>query len=190
MDTIVQGFEIPELLILLGLGLAVLLFGYRIKKAAFFIAWFILGYAGVTHLLTVPEVQRILPEAMQTQLYQILLPVAGGLLLALLGFSIEKLCVGGICFALVMFVSTQYFGNDIQTLAIAAVVGVIVAGAAVVAMKPATIIATAGVGAYATTLALLGLITSIHQETFYWPMLIGFTVIGSLFQYFTTKHVS
>ena len=191
MDAIVQGFQTPELLILLGLGLAVLFFGYRIKKAAFFIAWFILGYAGVTQLLTVHEVQSILPEAMrQTQLYQILLPVAGGLLLALLGFSIEKLCVGGICFALVMFVSTQYFGNDIQTLAIAAVAGVIIAGAAVVAMKPATIIATAGVGAYATTLALLGLITSINQGTFYWPMLVGFTVIGSLFQYFTTKHVS
>ena len=190
METIVQGFETPELLIMLGLGLAVMLFGYRIKKVAFFIAWFLLGYIGTTNLLQVHEVQQMLPEVMSTQLFQILIPIGGGLLLALLGFSIEKLCVGGICFALVLLVGIQYFGNDIQTIAISAVIGIIVAGAAVMLMKPATIIATSGVGAYATTLALLMLISGINQATYYWPMLLGFTVIGSVFQFLTTKRVS
>ena len=185
MSEIIQGFEVPELLILLGLGLAVMFFGYRIKKVAFFIAWFLLGYMGTTYFM--PEITKISPEVLSTQLYQILIPIAGGLLLALLGFSIEKLCVGGICFALVMIASIQYFGSSIQTIAISAVVGIIVAALAVTLMKPATIIATAGVGAYATTLALFSLFTSIDQNVFYWPMLIGFAIIGSLFQFATTK---
>ena len=189
MDTIVKGFETPELLIMLGLGLAVMLFGYRIKKVAFFIAWFLLGYIGTTNLLQIPEVRQMLPEVLMTELYQILLPIGGGLLLALLGFSIEKLCVGGICFVLVLLTGIQYFGNDMQTIAISAVIGVIVAGAAVMLMKPATIIATSGVGAYATTLALL-MLTHIDQGTYYWPMLIGFTAVGAIFQFISTKHVN
>ena len=188
MEEIVSGFNTPELVIMLGLGVLVLLFGYRIKKMAFFVAWFILGYIGVTYLL--PEIMKLLPEGFNTDLYRALIPIAGGLLLALLGFSIEKLCVGGICFALTMLVAVQYFGTEMQTLAIAAVVGVVVAGAATMLMKPATIIATAGVGAYAITVALLMLITGISQHEFYWPMLIGFTVVGAVFQFLTTKKMS
>lgn len=188
MEDIINSFGTPELLIMLGLGIAVLLFGYRIKKAAFFVAWFILGYMGVSYLM--PQLMQWLPEVATTQLFQILAPIGGGLLLALLGFSIEKLCVGGICFALTMLVSVQYFGGEMQTLAIAGVVGIIIAGAAVMLMKPATIIATSGVGAYAITLALLKLIPGISYDIFYWPMLIGFTVVGSVFQFLTTKRMS
>ena len=188
MNEMIQGFEIPELLILLGLGIAVLFFGYRIKKFAFFIAWFLLGYMGTSYFM--PEITKISPEVLSTQLYQILIPIAGGLLLALLGFSIEKLCVGGICFALVMVTSIQYFGSSIQTIAISAVVAVIIAALAVTLLKPATIVATSGVGAYVITLALLALIPSIDRNIFYWPMLIGLTAVGSLFQFATTKHTS
>lgn len=188
MEEIVSGFSAPELVIVLALGLLVLLFGYRVKKIAFFIAWFILGYLGVSYFM--PEIMKALPDVAATQLYQILLPIGGGLLLALLGFSIEKFCVSGICFALVMFVAIQYFGTEVQTLAIAGVVAVIAAGAATILMKPATIIATAGVGAYAITLALLLLVPGMDRETFYWPLIIGMTVAGSGFQFLTTKGVS
>ena len=172
---------------MLGVGLAVLLFGYRLKKVAFFVAWFILGYLGMSYLM--PEINKFAPEIATNDLYQNLLPIAGGLLLALMGFSIEKLCVGGICFALVMLLAVQYFGTDMQTLAIAAVVGVIVAGAAVMLMKPATIIATSAVGAYAITLALMKLIPDINFDTYYWPMILGITAIGAVFQFLTTKRV-
>ena len=172
---------------MLGVGLAVLLFGYRLKKVAFFVAWFILGYLGMSYLM--PEINKLAPEIATNDLYQNLLPIAGGLLLALMGFSIEKLCVGGICFALVMLLAVQYFGTDMQTLAIAAVVGVIVAGAAVMLMKPATIIATSAVGAYAITLALMKLIPDINFDTYYWPMILGITAIGAVFQFLTTKRV-
>ncbi len=185
---IIENFQVPELIIMLGLGLAVLLFGYRLKKIAFFAIWFLLGFCGVMYLM--PTIEQMWPEVATTELYKNLIPIAGGLLLALLGFSIEKLCVGGICFAIVMLAAVQYFGTEMQTLAIAAVVGIIAAGAAVMLMKPATIIATAVVGAYAITIAILALAPDISQETYYWPLIGGLGVLGSVFQFFTTKNVS
>lgn len=182
---IIDSFGTVELSIVAAAGLIVLLFGYRIKKVAFFVAWFLLGYLGVTFLL--PNIVPMLPEAVNSELYQKLISVGGGLLLALLGFSIEKICVSGICFVLVMLVSAQYFGTEMQTLAISAVVAIIAAGLAVVLMKPATIIATAGIGAYAITIATIRLITDIDLETYYWPILIGLTAVGSIFQFLTTK---
>ncbi len=178
---ILQNLELPELFILLGVGLAVLLFGYRLKKIAFFIIWFLLGFTGMKSLM--PTLLPLLPEVATTELYQMLLPLAGGLLLALLGFSIEKICVGGICFALVMMTSIQYFGSDWTTLAIAAVVGVLVAGLAVRLMKPATILATSVAGAYAITIALFGLIAGLDYAVLYWPLLIGLSALGTIFQF-------
>ena len=183
----VQTLEIYELLVFIAAGLAVLFFGYRIKKIAFFIIWFLLGYNLMGLLM--PTLQSMWPEVMSTQLYQILTPIAGGLLLALLGFSIEKLCVGGIAFVLVMVVAARYFGTDIQTLAISAVVGVLAAGAAVTLMKPAIIIATSLAGAYVLTLAILSLAKDLPFATYYWVILIAITVVGALFQFSTTKRI-
>ena len=188
MEEIVRGFNTPELVIMLLLGVLILILGYRIKKVAFFIAWFILGYLGENYFM--PEIVKVLPEVATTQLYQALIPIGGGLLAALLGFSVEKVCVSGICFALVMFIAIQYFGSEVQTLAIAGVVAVLIAGAATMLMKPATIIATSGVGAYAITIALVFLISSFDRNTYYWPMIFGLTAVGSVFQFLTTKQMS
>lgn len=176
-----------ELMLFVVLGLAVLFAGYRIKKIAFFIVWFLLGFNLVTILM--PTINDMVPQITENELWQNLLPVGGGLLLALLGFSIEKLCVSGICFALVMIVTAQYFGTDMQTLAVGGVIGVIVAGAATMLMKPATIIATAAAGAYALTLVILTLATQLDQGTYYWPILLGLAVVGAIFQFATTKRV-
>lgn len=183
----IDKLEIPEAWVMLGLGVLVLLFGYRIKKIAFFIIWFILGFNLMG--LVMPLINQNVTEVANSELYQILLPIAGGLLLALLGFSIEKLCVGGICFALAMLITVQYFGTEVQTLAIGGVVGVIAAGLAVTLMKPATIIATAVAGAYALTLAIMRFDTGINFEVFYWPMIIGLAAVGAIFQFMTTKRV-
>lgn len=179
---------IPEAVIMLALGVVVLLFGYRIKKIAFFIIWFLLGFNLVSILM--PFINQNVEVIASSDLYQTLLPIGGGLLLALLGFSIEKLCVGGICFVLSMLVTVQYFGTDIQTMAIGGIIGVLVAGFAVMVMKPATIIATAVAGAYALTLAIMKLNTDINFETFYWPMIFGIAAVGAVFQFLTTKRVS
>lgn len=184
----IKALELYELLILIAIGLAVLFFGYRIKKVAFFIIWFLLGYNLMTLLM--PTLNNLVPDIAGNNIYQFLLPIAGGVLLAMLGFTIEKLCVGGICFVLTMVITAQYFGTEMSTLAIGAVVGILLAGLAVALMKPAIIVATALAGAYALTLTIFAFFNQISFETYYWPILIGIMAIGALFQYATTKHVS
>ncbi len=188
MDLDFSNLGTPEMIIMAAVGLALVFFGYRIKKIAFFLIWFILGYNLMGFLM--PTINQIAPEVVKTELYQTLLPIVGGLLLALLGFSIEKLCVGGICFALVMVITVRYFGAEMQTLAIGGIVGIVAAGAAVMMMKPATIIATAVAGAYALTLAILVLFPDINKEIYYFPILGGLSLLGSIFQFVTTKRLS
>ena len=183
-----RGLEIYELIIFAVIGLLILFCGYRIKKIAFFLIWFILGYNLM--MLFLPTLNQWVPQIAENNLWQILLPVGGGLLLGLLGFSIEKLCVGGICFALVMMVTVRYFGTEVQTLAIGGVVGVIAAAIAVMLMKPAIIVSTSLAGAYLLTLILMALVPSIEFSVFYWPIIIGLTVVGSLVQFSTTKDMS
>lgn len=178
----------PETLIMAGVGLALMFFGYRIKKVAFFLIWFILGYNLMTFFM--PTLNNLVPQIAENNLYQILLPIGGGLLLSLMGLSIEKLCVGGICFALVMVITVRYFGTEMQTLAIGGVVGVIAAGGAVALLKPATIIATAVAGAYAITLAILLLFSDIDEGIYFFPILGGLSLLGSVFQFLTTKRSS
>ena len=188
IETKFRGLELYESLVLAGIGLAVLLFGYRIKKIAFFIIWFLIGYNLMIFLM--PTLNNMVPEIASSQLYQLLLPIAGGLLLALLGFSIEKLCVAGICFFLVMLIVVQYFGTEIPTLAIGAIIGVVAAVVATMLMKPAIILATAIAGGYALTLAVLNIFPDVSKEIFYFPMIIIFSLIGAIFQFATTKHSS
>lgn len=183
-----RSMPLYELLILAGLGLAVMLFGYRIKKIAFFIIWFLIGYNLMMFLM--PVINNIAPEIASTELYQILLPIVGGLLLALLGFSIEKICVAGICFFLVMMITVQYFGTEIPTLAVGAIIGVVAGAAATAMIKPAIIIATALAGGYAVTVALLNIFPVLDQQILYFPLIGAFTLLGTIFQFATTKRVS
>ena len=183
-----SNFGTPEMIIMAALGLLLIFFGYRVKKVAFFLIWFILGYNLMGLLM--PFINNAASQVAENNLYQILLPICGGLLLALMGFSIEKLCVGGICFALTMLITVQYFGTEMQTLAIGGVVGVIAAGAAVMLMKPATIVATSVAGAYALTIAILALFPDINREAYYFVILGGAAAVGSVFQFLTTKRVS
>ena len=183
-----KSMEIYELLVMAALGLAVLLFGYRIKKVAFCLIWFLIGYNLMMFLM--PTLNNLVPAIAESSLYQILLPIAGGLLLALLGFSIEKICVAGICFFLVMMITVQYFGTDVPTLAVGAIIGVVAGAAATAMMKPAIIIATAIAGGYTLTLAIRNLFPDISKEIFYFPLIGGISLIGAIFQFATTKHVN
>ncbi len=181
------GMELYELLVMAALGMAVMLFGYRIKKLAFFIVWFLIGYNLMMFLM--PAINGLVPEIAANSLWQILLPIAGGLILALLGFSIEKVCVAGICFCLVMMITVQYFGTAIPTLVIGAIIGAVAAAAATAMIKPAIIIATALAGSYALTIALLNIFPVLDANLLYFPMLIAFAVLGAIFQFATTKHM-
>ena len=181
----IQSLEYWQLWVFLLCGLAVLFAGYKIKKIAFFIVWFIIGFRLTGFLM--PTLNNLVPEIATNQLWQVLLPVAGGLLLGFLGFTIEKLCVAGIVFGLTMVITVQYFGTEIQTIAIGAVVGVLLAMAAVAMIKPAIIISTACAGGFGVTIALLTLFPELDKVVLYWPMLIGISLLGMLVQFKSTK---
>lgn len=138
-----------------------------------------------------PAINSVAPEAVvASELWQNLLPIAGGLLLAMLGFTIEKICVGGMVFGLTLMITSQYFGTDIQTLVIGGIIGVILAGAAVMLMKPAIIIASSLMGGYVLTLAIFIWFTGLDRAAYYFPLLIGISVVGIVTQFLTTKRIS
>ena len=139
-----------ELWLMLAAGVAVMFAGYRIKKIAFFIIWFLLGYNLIGFLM--PEITKILPQIAENNLWKML-----------------------------------------QVLIVAGIIAVIVAGASVMLMKPATIVATSVAGAYALTMALITLFARMNGadlQPYYWALLGTGSALGSLVQFLTTKHVS
>ena len=181
-----SSYEDWQMWIVGGVGLALMFLGYKIKKAAFFVIWFLLGYIATGYLM--PIINPAVPEIANSSFWQGLLPILGGLLLGLMGFMIEKIALGGICFGLTLMMTAQYFGTEIQTMVIGGIVGAILAGVAVMMIKPATIVATSVGGAYALTLAVLKLASGIDAETAFWPMIIGFAVLGTVIQFISCKH--
>ena len=179
--------QIPEVIVMAIAGLLLLFFGYRIKKVGFFIIWFLIGFNLMRILM--PWINSVAgPAVAESDLWQMLLPIAGGLLLAMLGFSIEKICVAGMVFGIVLMLTTQYFGTEIQTLVIGAIIGVVLAGFAVTMMKPTIIIATALMGAYTLALAIFKF-SAVDPKVFYFPIIIILTAVGSVVQFVTTKHI-
>ncbi len=178
-------FTTTQLVIMMAAGLAALLAGYKIKKVAFFIVWFIIGL-NLTHFL-MPWFNTTVPQIRESALWQNLLPIAGGILVAFMGFSIEKICVAGTAFALVLIITAQYFGTEIQAMVIGGILGVLAAGAAVMLMKPAVIVVTSIAGAYVLTLGTLFFAPAINPEAFFFPMLAGIAALGVMVQALTTK---
>lgn len=178
-------FGMPEGVIMIFLGVLVLFFGYRIKKIAFFVVWFLLGFNLVKMLM--PMINNAVPAIADSDIYQILIPVAGGAILGMLGFTIEKLCVAGIAFALTMMVTVQYFGTETTTLIIGAVTAIAVSGIAVMMIKPAIIVLTAIAGAYAIVTALPNIWHELNIGDLYWPILGGLAILGTVVQFMTTK---
>ena len=176
----------PELIAMIIAGAVILLLGYRIKKVAFFIIWFLIGFNLMGILM--PGLNELVPAIKGNELWQNLLPIAGGLLLAMLGFTIEKICVGGIVFGTTLMITAQYFGTEIQVLVIGAVIGIILAGLAVMLMKPAIIIISALMGSYVITISVL-FWTGIDPGAYYFPLLLGIATIGAVAQFITTQHI-
>ena len=89
-----------------------------------------------------------------------------------------------------MLITVQYFGTEWLTLVIGGIVGLVAGSFAVRMIKPATIVATAAVGAYALTIAIFAFFPQIDFTIFYWPILIGLGLIGTIFQFKTNKGIS
>lgn len=186
IDLDLTHYEQWQMWVVGGAGLLLMFLGYKIKKIAFFIVWFLLGYILTGYLM--PIINGAVAEIANSDIWQNLLPIAGGLLLGLMGFMIEKICLGGAVFGLTIMMTAQYFGTEIQTMAVGGIIGAVLAGFAVMMIKPATIIATSVAGGYALTLAILALAPGLDKETLFWPMILGTSALGSITQFLTTRH--
>ncbi|MBR3252903.1 hypothetical protein IKF84_02430 [Candidatus Saccharibacteria bacterium] len=180
-------YEAWQMWLIGAIGLALMFVGYKIKRVAFFIIWFLLGYIGTGYLL--PIINGNLPDIAGSSFWQGLIPILGGLLLGLMGFMVEKICIAGVTFGLTIMMTAQYFGTEMQPMIIGAIIGAVLAGFATMMIKPATIVATAVAGAYALTLAVLAIGSSnLNGSDLFWPMIIGFSALGSVVQFMTTRH--
>ena len=197
MDNVIEDFknakldlshyEVWQMWLIGAIGLALIFVGYKIKRVAFFIIWFLLGYIGTGYLM--PIINSNLPDIAGSDFWQGLLPILGGLILGLMGFMVEKVCIAGIVFGLTILMTAQYFGTEIQTMAIGGIIGAVLAGFATMMMKPATIVATAVAGAYALTLAVIAIGSSnLNGDELFWPMIIGFSALGSVVQFISCRH--
>lgn len=162
------------------LVIAVLFYGYRIKRIAFAIIWFVLGYT---------IIKRILPSSVEGEFLRTLAPVCGGLLLALIGISIERFAVFATVTVTVYSIASSAFGTDTWAgVGICLVIAVIIGAIAVALMKPAIIAATAAAAAHVISLSLISLIGLAHHP-YYLILLVVIAAIGALYQLKNTKHL-
>ena len=126
---------IPTGIVAIIIGLFLLFFGYRVKKIAITVIWFVVGYWLVSQFAS---------QIVQDQFWQFLLCCVGGLVLGIFGMTIEKFAVFltvGVTFGMSVM---QNFGpaTDWTLPAIAVAVGVVAGVIAVWLIKPMIIIAT------------------------------------------------
>ena len=181
----------PEVIVLLVASLLILFLGFKIKKIGFFILFFILGYNLVGNFL--PVIWGAFPALEEQQIWHYLLPIAGGLLLGLLSFSIEKFCVSMLVFFFVLTFTIDNYGTAPQTIIIGAVIGAILGGLSSLIIKPAIIIATALGGSYGVTISIIYFVKMMSGGSFdgsmlFYPLLFGIAAVGAIVQFLTTKH--
>jgi hypothetical protein len=172
-----------ELIIAILIGLLTCFAGYKIKRIAFAIIWFIIGYW---------LVKTYLPNVIDNQFWQWILQVAAGALLSLIGLSIEKLAVSFTAGIVVTFFILQHFGpaTDWTLPAIAIAIGVVTGVVAVSLMKPAIIIYTAFFGANLLSTAIVGFIPAEARFAGLEYILLGaFMVGGAVYQFKSCKNL-
>jgi len=167
------------------LGLIICFFGYKLKKLAFAIAWFLIGYTLCARFA--PDlVHNLMPQLEKPDLWITVLPIAVGLLLSLMGLSIERLCVSTLTFVVVVAIVLQQFGFSWPVIGVACILGVVAGCIAVSMMKPAIIIITAFAGAQSVSAGLLSAFAAIPAVA-YMPILIILGLIGAFYQFHANK---
>lgn len=182
MENLIPGVPI-ELIVSLIVGVVLCFGGYRLKRIAFAIIWFILGYTFT---------KGIAPNLVQDPFWVGILPLLAGIVLAVFGLSIEKLAVSVAAFAVVSMFIMQHFGpaTDWVLPAVAIAIGVIAAGIAVALMKPAVIVFTAIEGAELLATNIITLLpASIVFPQLFFILFIILAVVGGSFQFNNTKNM-
>jgi hypothetical protein len=175
-----------ELIISLTIGLLLCFAGFRVKRIAFALICFILGYWAV---------KTYLPNIAPEPFWQWILQIAAGAVLALVSASAERLAVGVTCAIAVFQIVMQQCGpaTDWVLPSVAAVIGVVAGCIAVAMMKPAVIIFTAIYGANLVAVAIVGLLPTEVSTNFpplSWILLGAFATGGIFYQFKSTKNLA
>ena len=162
------------------IGTFLVLFGYRIKKVAFIVIWFIIGY----YLASL-----IVPNITEDQTWRQIIPICSGIVLGVFGFSIEKFCIFAVAtFTVSTTIIESFQLNEFLPIALAIGAGIVVGCIAARLIKPLGIITTALSGAkliakYSTDVFLL------PHEPYFLGILAVALAIGVIVQFSTCKHI-
>ena len=176
---------VPGAIVSIILGLLVCFFGYKIKKLAFFILGFIVGYG----------LGQQIPEAWYagSAIMHAILPFLTGILLSLVAVTAEKICISLIVGVFVFFlaIKVQNLGYVPQSIIIAAIAAAVAGAIAGALVKPASIIATAIIGAYTvgTNIISVGIpfITGANATPIFYIVTCVLAVLGMLYQFKKNK---
>ena len=169
-----------ETIIAIAIGIFLCLCGYRIKKVAFVVIWFVIGYylmsLAVPHITTDPTWSQILP-------------IGAGIVLGVLGFSIEKFCIFAIAtFTVATTIIESFQLTEILPIALAIAAGVVVGCIATAFIKPLGIITTALSGAKLIAKYTVSGLALQHEPYFLVILAICFAV-GTIFQFKSCRHI-
>lgn len=161
-------------------GVFLCLFGYRIKKIAFVLIWFAIGY----YLMS-----QVAPNLTSDPVWQQILPIATGLILGILGFSIEKVCIFAVTtFSVATTIIDAFQFNEVLPIAAAIAIGAVCGFIAIAIIKPAGIISTSLSGGKFIAKYVVAS-TSIPHEPWFLIILAVCTGVGILFQFKTCRHI-
>ncbi len=184
--------EITTSLLSIILSVVLCFFGYKLKRVAFAIAWFIIGFRLAT--VGLPYITPYFPPEIDPFFIEIL-PLLIGLLCSLIGASIERLCI----FLIALGVTYVTYFNLVKTgsaeltamgLGLCAVIGTIIGMISVSIMRPAIILLTAYVGGQQIGNILITLFNVPTNALLASIILIGVMVAGAIYQFKTTKHLA
>lgn len=173
--------EIPTAAVALIVGLFLLFFGYRVKKIAITIIWFIVGFWLVS---------QFIDKVVADQTWQLILECVGGLVLGMFGMTIERFAVFvtvGAAFGLSII---QNFGpvTDWTLPAIAVAVGVVAGVVGVWLIKPMIILATSVEGSSLVVANALTLM-NIAKPEWYPILFLAIAAVGAIFQWNNCKNI-
>ena len=173
------------------LGAVVCFYGYGLKKFAFALLWFIVGFKLSTGILGIPEVASLF-DGIDPMLIQFI-PLAVGLLCSLIGTAIERAAIATLSFGLTMYLAitlmqTGIIPYNLMYFGLAIIIGAAVACVSVRFIKPAIIIFSAIIGAQEIATALLLLIPALNTiPAASMVLMIVLAILGSAFQFKHSK---
>ena len=174
--------------IIIGIVISIVLcfFGYRLKRIAFAIVWFVIGLDLGNFLLpyVTPYMQGIDPFFIN------ILP----LLMSLIGISVERVCIFLIGIGLTLITYFNFVDSGVLelswlTFGIAIIVGCVVGTVAISIMRPAIILLTSYAGGTQLASSIISLIPAISNPTTSLIITIIMVVVGAFYQFRSTKHL-